>query len=62
MKANDTDFKVGEYVRMRERPLTCGVIEQIGGTLLTVKLPGTAHASVAAPKWKWERDTRKKYA
>jgi hypothetical protein len=58
-KANDTNFQVGDYVRMREKPHCCGIVEQIGAMIITVKLTDQAHIAVGAPKWRWERDPSK---
>ncbi len=56
-KASDTNFKVGDYVRMKGKPFYCGVIEKIGAMILTVKIG--SHTSFGAAKWNWERDPRK---
>jgi hypothetical protein len=51
------NFKVGDYVRLKEKPFSCGVIEKVGGMLLTVKI--AEHTSVGMATWHWERDPSK---
>jgi hypothetical protein len=56
-KARDTNFKVGDFVRMKEKPHHCGVVETMGAMILSVKL--SEHVTIGAPKWRWERDPAK---